>query len=177
MWCMTTPIITYIDSTDFWPPPYPLFPTFKNGYLYLNRDYTRAWMNLLLKILAVSYYIPYNSFINCEFKCWQIKLASVYIFMINNETASSHCLHCVGECNFQTLDNEPDVMMSGNQHRLGNICGRLRHRLFVIEHCDQKGDKIHFVEDQLHHSVDLPSYYEIDERCIALLRWAADKAM
>lgn len=61
-------------------------------------------------------------------------------------------------------------MMSGNQHRLGNICGRLRHRLFVIEHCDQKGDKIHFVEDQLHHSIDPPSYYEIDERCIALLR-------
>lgn len=61
-------------------------------------------------------------------------------------------------------------MMSGNQHRLGNICGRLRHRLFVIEHCDQNGDKIHFVEDQLHRNIDPPSYYEIDERCIALLR-------
>lgn len=32
-------------------------------------------------LLAVAYYISYKIIINCEFKCWQIKHASVYLFL------------------------------------------------------------------------------------------------
>lgn len=62
----------------------PCLP-FKLCYLSLNQDYTRAWVNfLLLKTLdrccLLPIDIPYNIFINCEFKCGHIKHASVYLF-------------------------------------------------------------------------------------------------
>lgn len=137
---MTTRIITYIDSTaiDFWPSPNPFFPTFKNGYSYLNRDYTVTCIDeppfensCLLFLITSQIHETVSLTANSN-----VDRLSLHQFIFLWYIMKLHWLHCVGECNFQTLDNEPDVMMSGNQHRLGNICGRLRHRLFVIEHCD-----------------------------------------